>query len=116
MNKIEDGFKSNEEAQSHNDSTKYSILSEAETIKKYSDDSFEFLLEYPELTGYNRWKQSIFPTKEPNNFSKSSATDYYPISITWNTSSWGGLSRSVSVDALLDGMVLSDSRYRCNNF
>ena len=61
------------------------------------------MLEYPGIPGYNRWKQSIFPTKEPNNISKSAATGYSPVSISWNGSFWGGLSRSISIYALLDG-------------
>ena len=46
-----------------NNKNKYSILKYLPRIHTFEYRKFEFLLEYPGLKGYNRWKQTSNPTK-----------------------------------------------------
>ena len=63
---------------------------------------YEFLLEYPEVIGYNRWVQNVNPIFQ----SDSSIPGYFGIQISWNTNYWGGLTKSSrSTWTLLDGSV-----------
>lgn len=72
-----------------------SILSYLDNYK--GKDGFEFLLEYSDLNGYNRWIQSTNPLKSAD------VRGYEVVSITWNASNWRGLAKSTSGKALLDG-------------
>ena len=83
----------------------YSILKEASSSDHYGDNSYEFLLEYPEKKGYNRWKQNIFPTEQPYDNSMEVVPGYFNISTTWTWNSWGGLARSPCQCVLLDGSI-----------
>ena len=79
---------------------KFSILGKLNDFKM--NDGFEFLLEYPELSGYNHWYQSSNPV-----FS-STVDNYRNISISWNASSWYGLAKSNEATAtLIDGSPTS---------
>ena len=75
---------------------KFSILGR---LNKYKmNNGFEFLLEYPELGGYNHWYQSSNPVVS------STVEDYRSISISWNANSWCGLAKSsFSNNTLIDG-------------
>jgi len=69
------------------------------------NNSYEFLLEYPEFTGYNRWRQQLLPWNN-NETIGFKAQGYEAISISWSGQSWGGLVRSnnpYETAALLDG-------------
>jgi len=66
--------------------------------------SYEFLLEYPELSGYNRWSQSNNPMYETE--SNKQATGYKAISIKWSGRYWGGLCKSKSSETYIDGSTL----------
>ena len=71
---------------------------------------FEFLLEYPELNGYNRWKQNNFPLNEEES-NNIKADGYEEIHISWRNYNWGGLIKSSSQFALIDGSVGNSAWY-----
>ena len=82
----------------------YSILKFLPKIRKY-DNSFEFLLEYPGKTGYNRWKQDKNPlvVKEPISNEK---LGFQPVNLTWKGYYFSGLAlSSFSSHTLLDGLA-----------
>lgn len=63
---------------------------------------FEFLLEYPELGGCNRWKQSLNPLFDTDD--SAQAVGYEGINISWSVTQWGGLVRSSQKSfTVLDG-------------
>ena len=67
----------------------YSILSE---VRNWSHpEKYEFLLQYPQYPGYNRWRQSCFPLDEEDNETKDVADGYENISCIWTDMYWGGL-------------------------
>ena len=79
---------------------KYSILSFIDNKFKINN-KFEFLLEYPELNGYNRWRQSLHPLENPD--ISGFVNGYEEISIKWN-GGWVGLVKSYHTSyTLLDG-------------
>ena len=68
-----------------------------------ANNYYEYLLEYPELVGYNRWKQKI-DLASTTTAQKSSDIGYKGIHIDFNNGSWGGLSRSLSTSkTVFDG-------------
>ena len=93
-----DSFKNKSEALKCNEKNKYSILNEINEIFLINN-KFEFLLEYPELIGYNRWLQSSNPIFQQD----SNALGYEGIDISWNVRNWCGLTLSSWTDSLLDG-------------
>jgi len=66
------------------------------------DGYYEFLLEYPELIGFNRWLQKNNPMNELEQTGKT-ATGYTPINISWSGRYWGGLCKSNSPTTYIDG-------------
>jgi len=79
----------------------YSILHKVTDDYKISG-KYEFLLEYPELSGYNRWKQSLHPLYEKDD--TNPVKGYEAISISWDVQYWGGLTKSSrSGNTLIDG-------------
>ena len=81
---------------------KYSILS---LLEKYRiNGHFEFLLEYPELTGYNRWIQISNPIET------TEVVGYSPVgTLSWTKYGWTGLVlSSVQTHCLIDGTTLND--------
>ena len=88
------------EALSSNTADKYSILGQLEDYRN-SSGQLEFLLEYPEMTGYNRWLQ----TSNPATSSPHIVTGYTPVGTpTWTTQSWAGLARTMnSANSFIDG-------------
>ena len=93
-------FLNSEEALNCNTFHKYSILNEINN-NFLINNKFEFLLEYPELIGYNRWVQSTNPINQAD----STIPGYNGIHIDWPGLSWGGLARSSSIYTLLDGNI-----------
>jgi len=79
---------------------KYSIIGNI-TNNSQIDGKFEFLLEYPGTSGYNRWKQTNFPLWEPE--TGNLATGFEAINLTWTGNSFGGLFKSKQTATLLDG-------------
>ena len=84
----------------------YSILGEAHQWEK-KFDQYEFLLEYPELVGYNHWKQTNFPLDEKQS---KVPEGYYNISNTWIVYDFGGLIYN-SACSLLKGSITSSMWY-----
>ena len=84
---------------------RYSILSLMDNSYKINNNEFEFLLEYPDLKGYNRWYQQSNPLEEyeGNSPGPKSARGYREHTITYNNGYWGGLVRSSDPGTLLDG-------------
>ena len=110
MTKQSEGFNSFEEAKFVSTKNKYSILSLID--KRYLiKGKYEFLLEYPSIQGFNRWRQTLFPLDEHDEKGKSCVIGYEKVYISWNTSSWCGLSLSLNAAAfgctpsLLDGII-----------
>jgi hypothetical protein len=91
-------FSSEAEALSCNTESKYSILGNITSEFKMKD-KYEFVLEYPGTEGYNRWRQSSFPSE-----TTETVTGYEPLKLTWTNLGWGGLARSSrSAFAFIDG-------------
>ena len=75
-----DFFKSESEALlSLDNKNKYSILKYLPFIKKYENKKYEFLLEYPEHLGFNRWKKTSNPLKSKT----VSGFEYNGTEVTW---------------------------------
>ena len=91
-------FSNNNEALSTSNSYNYSILNQLDTF--FINGKYEFYLEYPEISGYNRWSQ----TSNPINTTES-IIGYTPISISWSGNYWKGLCASNSGSSFLDGDV-----------
>ena len=88
----------------------YSILGEINDNFKING-YFEFLLEYPEYSGYNRWKQQINPKDNPE-FPNQQAIGYQEVSCSWKGQYFGGLVRSSRFSwTLLDGSTGYDNWY-----
>ena len=79
----------------------YSIIGNLDNTHK-TNGNFEFLLEYPQLNGYNRWIQSENPMNEGEVTGKK-AKGYQSIGISWSGRAWGGLVRSVNSYTHMDG-------------
>ena len=85
---------------------RYSLLGNINNSFKYNG-MYEFLLEYPEIEGYNRWRQRKNPfTARPNE-----NIGYQKINCTWEGLGWGGIARSDSGYSLLDGTPKVSSNY-----
>ena len=93
-------FKNSSEALNSNTFHKFSILNEINN-NFLINKKFEFLLEYPEVSGYNRWVQSINPIYQ----SDSTITGYLGIHISWSGRFWGGLSLGSGGYSFLDGSI-----------
>ena len=92
---------------------KYSILSTLNYRYKIQG-SYEFLLEYPDIVGYNQWTQTSNPLEEQETNSDGSrnAEGYKAISLTWSGNYFGGLVKSTNQYSLLDGSTyISDWWY-----
>ena len=93
-----------------NDPNAYSIIDILGTVHKKSEN-FEFLLDYPEVSGYNRWSQSLNPFYEVKDSSKKYVKDYKGIHISWTGCEWGGLFKSTLSISVLDGSYGINSGY-----
>ena len=95
------------------ETNKYSILYSINPSLKINGE-YEFLLEYPEKNGYQRWYQSSNPMEEFENPSlgKRNAEGYREHTVSWTTCGWGGLVRTSNQDiVLLDGTTYHDDSY-----
>ena len=89
---------------------RYSILSLLNDEHRING-KFEFLLEYPEHKGYNRWLQTSNPLyeNEVNKNGEQKAEGYEEIQISFPDNYWGGLVNSLSDKyVLLDGSTYID--------
>ena len=74
---------------------RYSALG---TLEKYRiNGKLEFLLEYPQFEGFNRFKQTS------NQKVSKTIEGYKPIHLSWTTNSFGGLALSDYKGAFIDG-------------
>jgi len=85
------------------DPNRYSIFSLITSSFK-TEGYYEFLLEYPELSGFNQWRQNNLPWQEEK-IPSQIAGGYTPISISWNSSYWGGLVRSNDYHTTVYGSI-----------
>lgn len=69
-------------------------------LEKYKNNSgkFEFLLEYSDMNGYNRWIQTSNPVTTTED-----VTGYAGVKISWENANWYGLAASNLANTLLDG-------------
>ena len=95
----DDFFVNENEILFSNTPTKFSLFGYVSSFK--SDGAYEFLLEYPEVQGHNRWRQTMFPlntdeTNSPENGYISSSCD-----CSW-THVFKGLIKSSREESFLD--------------
>ena len=76
---------------------KKSILYNLSSYKN-KNGQFEFLLEYSDVDGYNRWIQTSNPIETIED-----VTGYKAVTVSWPSDSWYGLANSNSGNTLLDG-------------
>ena len=99
-----DLFSKESEVLFHESKNKFSILGAIDESFR-SNGVYEFLLEYPEVEGFNHWTQ----TKNPATCPPNTENGYKGINITWNTYGWHGLSRSDPTSgAFIDGSPFSE--------
>ena len=91
-------FQNKTEALNCNLFHKYSILNEINN-KFLINGKYEFLLEYPELIGYNRW----FQTQNPLYQNDNNRIGYSSINLSWTGKYWEGLGLSNNEGTFLDG-------------
>ena len=101
--------KSKNEHLSSNSEEKYSILGALESIHRF-DNSFEFLLEYPELQGYNRWIQTVNPLGIKNPTTRESL-GYESINETWSCNYCGGFTLSINQNTFICGAIGHSSHW-----
>ena len=62
---------------------------------------YEFLLEYPEIDGFNRWQQVLFPS-DPR--TRSESIGYNPLNISWTDTNFEGMALSSATSlTFIDG-------------
>lgn len=76
---------------------KQSILYALENYRN-KNNQFEFLLEYSDIPGYNRWIQTSNPIT-----TSEDVTGYKSVKTSWTSTSWYGLALSNSGSTVLDG-------------
>ena len=107
-------FKDQEEAKHSISQYKFSIIEDVsrDPMFKYRG-KYEFLIQFSDVSGYNWWRQSIFPLFEDDNESiGTTVTGYEDVSISWRNNYWGGLAHTVRniggcINSLLDGSIKS---------
>ena len=102
-------FLNEEEALFCHENHKFSILSHINDSYKFKG-KFEYLLEYPELEGTNRWRQTNNPLFENENNS-TYVEGYESVNISFTSNGWSGLAKSTSINTLLDGSRLHNQWY-----
>ena len=90
----------------YDDNYKQSILFMAANLENYKiDGKYEFMLEYSDLEGYNRWTQTSNPGEKTGE-----VTGYKAIHISWSDG-FKGLSLSETGKTLLNGSADSKDYY-----
>ena len=101
-----DYFHENDDFEYINEKNKFSIIKYINLQFKYNG-YYEFLLEYPSVLGYNRWKQRLFPTETDDPSSIGYLSD--SCSCSWTGRHWGGLFKSSRPQyTYLEGSALDD--------
>ncbi len=68
-------------------------------LARYNLTSYEFLLQYSHISGYNQWKQTSNPATANNTIS-----GYQAVSISWSDNAWGGIAKSsTTASTFIDG-------------
>ncbi len=68
-------------------------------LARYNLTSYEFLLQYSHISGYNQWKQTSNPATTNNTIS-----GYQAVSISWTDNAWGGIAlSSTTASTFIDG-------------
>ena len=68
-------------------------------LARYNLTSYEFLLQYSHISGYNQWKQTSNPATVNNTIS-----GYQAVSISWSDNAWGGIAKSsTTASTFIDG-------------
>ena len=68
-------------------------------LARYNLTSYEFLLQYSHISGYNQWKQTSNPATTYNTIS-----GYQAVSISWTDNAWGGIAKSsTTASTFIDG-------------
>ena len=90
-------FSNETDAKTARSANKLSLLSD---MAKYKyNDKFEYLLEYDNISGYNRWTQTSDPTTTSN-----SVTGYNAVNVSWTANSWAGIAKSTeTAKTFIDG-------------
>ena len=98
-------FFDNDSASFINNEYQYSIIGSITERFKHNGN-FEYLLEYPEQNGFNRWKQKIH-ISDTNELQTPEDIGYTPVHIDftqkYNNIGFGGLSKSNSIRTVFDG-------------
>ena len=94
-------FSSYSEALSSKTQYKYSIIGEIDSKYQFNG-KYEFLLEYPGIDGYNRWRQTYNPKDNPET-SGQAAIGYEGVNISFPGRFWGGLVRSTNSNTAFEG-------------
>ena len=76
---------------------KQSILYNTAAYKN-KQGQFEFLLQYSDVSGYNRWIQTSNPVTTVED-----VTGYKAVKTSWTTTAWYGLAKSTSSSTVIDG-------------
>ena len=97
------GYFSTSEQLSTCSTHKYSALGILEKFR--INGEFEFLLEYPQIEGFNRFKQTSNPTKS------SKVTGFVKKHLSWESCSFAGLALSSSSSTFIDGSPNADTWY-----
>lgn len=95
------GFSTAKDALLCNEEDRYSILSELNDSLKLNNKKYEFILYYPELDVYNRWRQTNNPIDEYEATGKTTVDGFHPIHTGAKINEWGGLARSNGTNAAL---------------
>ena len=92
---------------------KFSLFDKISDSFQFENESYvrvyEFLLEYPELEGFNRWQQVLFPS-DPR--TRDQPLGYNPLNITWPNSYFEGMALSNQTNlTFIDGSPKSDTTW-----
>jgi len=111
-------FRNAEEAKHSINKYKFSIIEDVSKDHKYKyEGKYEFLIQFSDTSGYNWWRQSIFPLFEDDNTSiGTTVKGYEEVSISLRDRNWGGLAHTVRkysgcIPCLLDGSIQSEKYF-----
>ena len=74
------------------------------------NDYYEYLLEYPNFSGYNRWQQKIAIADTTSSQTKEDI-GYKKIHVDFSEKDWGGIARSSQSATIFDGSPGVDKYY-----
>ena len=112
---VNDCFANEEEALHCDKENKFSILDEIND-KMRIKGKFEFIIEYPNISSYFRWRQRLNPVHEEEVAGVRTAKDFEPIYNGSSLPKWGGLVKSTiptgsTISSLLVGYPGNEQWY-----